>query len=274
LKNLVAERLIYPKLREKLTGGNIRYFVSGGAPLNEDTATFFLGIGVQILEGYGLSETNIIAINRPGKQKIGTVGRLLPKVEVRIAEDGEILMRGEGLMMGYWEHPEATAEAIDSGGWFHTGDVGELSADGILRITDRKKDLIVLTNGKKVAPQPIEALLKRSPYIGEAVLFGDRQATVNALIVPVFEKLLGWAKEQGLPVSDIGCLTASPEVQKLYKSEIDAHMSDMADYERIKRFRVLSQPFGIESGELTPTLKVKRKFVGQKYAESLASMAR
>ncbi|MCW3100841.1 MAG: hypothetical protein JWL77_6459, partial [Chthonomonadaceae bacterium] len=186
LQDIIAEKLILPKIREKVTGGRIRFFVSGGAPLDRETATFFLAIGIQILEGYGLSETNIITINRPGKQRIGTVGNLLLNAEVKIAEDGEILMRGQGRMSGYYNKPEATAEAIDADGWLHTGDIGELSPDGYLKITDRKKDLIVLTNGKKVAPQPIEATLKQSPYIGEAVLFGDKQATISALLVPNF----------------------------------------------------------------------------------------
>ncbi len=270
----IAARLILPKIREKVTGGRIRFFVSGGAPLDRETATFFLAIGIQILEGYGLSETNIITLNRPGKQRIGSVGTLLRNAEVKIAEDGEILMRGQGRMSGYYNKPEATTEAIDSDGWFHTGDIGELSPDGYLKITDRKKDLIVLTNGKKVAPQPIEATLKQSPYIGEAVLFGDKQPTISALLVPNFGRLLEWAKSQDLPTSDIGCLVASPEVQKLLKTEVDRETRGLADYEKIKRFRVLDKPFGIESGELTPTLKVKRKFVAQKYADALSSMSR
>ena len=270
----IAAKLILPKVRERVTGGRIRFFVSGGAPLDRETATFFLAIGIQILEGYGLSETNIITLNRPGKQRIGSVGTLLRNAEVKIAEDGEILMRGQGRMSGYYNKPEATAEAIDSEGWFHTGDIGELSADGYLKITDRKKDLIVLTNGKKVAPQPIEATLKQSPYIGEAVLFGDKQPTISALLVPNFGRLLEWAKSQDLPTNDIGCLVASPEVQKLLKTEVDRETRGLADYEKIKRFRVLDKPFGIESGELTPTLKVKRKFVAQKYADALSSMSR
>lgn len=270
----LASKLILPKIREKVTGGRNRFFVSGGAPLDRETATFFLAIGIQILEGYGLSETNIITINRPGKQRIGTVGKLLLNAEVKIAEDGEILMRGQGRMSGYYNKPEATAEAIDAEGWFHTGDIGELSPDGYLKITDRKKDLIVLTNGKKVAPQPIEATLKQSPYIGEAVLFGDKQPTVSALLVPNFGRLLEWAKTQDLPTSDIACLVASPEVQKLLKAEVDRETRGLADYEKIKRFRVLDKPFSIESGELTPTLKVKRKFVAQKYAEVLSGMSR
>lgn len=270
----LAEKMILPKIRERVTGGRIRFFVSGGAPLDRETATFFLAIGIQILEGYGLSETNIIALNRPGKQRIGTVGTLVQNAEIRIAEDGEILMRGQGRMSGYYDREEATKEAIDSDGWFHTGDIGELSSDGYLKITDRKKDLIVLTNGKKVAPQPIEATLKQSPYIGEAVLFGDKQPTVSALLVPNFTRLLEWAKTQNIDTGDVSALVASPEVQKLLKAEVDRETKGLADYEKIKRFRVLDKPFGIETGELTPTLKVKRKFVAQKYAEALAGMNR
>ncbi len=270
----IAAKIILPKLREKVTGGRIRFFVSGGAPLDRETATFFLAIGVQILEGYGLSETNIITLNRPGKQRIGSVGKLLQNAEVKIAADGEIMMRGQGRMSGYFNKPEATQEALDAEGWFHTGDIGELSSDGFLKITDRKKDLIVLTNGKKVAPQPIEATLKQSAYIGEAVLFGDKQSTISALLVPNFGRLLEWAKAQDLPVNDVAGLVASPEVQKLLKAEVDRETRGLADYEKIKRFRVLDKPFGIESGELTPTLKVKRKFVAQKYADVLAGMSR
>ncbi len=274
LQRAVADKLVLSKLREQTTGGRLRYCVSGGAPLDREIAEFFLGIGIQILEGYGLSETNIIAINRPDRQRIGTVGLLMPKVEVKFAADGEILMRGQGQMQGYYNKPEATAEAIDSEGWFHTGDIGEISSDGYVRITDRKKDLIVLTNGKKVAPQPIEALLKHSPYIGEAVLFGDKQSTVMALLVPAFDKLLTWAKEQNLPTHDTEALIATPEAQKLFKAEIDANTTDLADFEKIKRFKLVPKPFSIDSGELTPTLKVKRKVVAQNYAELIASMAR
>ena len=252
----------------------MRYCVSGGAPLDPQAATFFLAIGVQILEGYGLSETSIISVNRPGKQRIGTVGTLMPDVEVKLAEDGEIMMRGAGRMKGYWNKPEATAEAIDPEGWFHTGDIGEFSADGYLKITDRKKDLIVLTNGKKVAPQPIEALLKHSPYIAEAVLLGDKQASVMAILVPAFDKLKAWAKSQELPAADDAALVASTEVQKLFRSEIERCTPDLADFEKVKRFKLIDKPFTVDGGELTPTLKVKRKFVMQKYADLIAGMSR
>jgi long-chain acyl-CoA synthetase len=274
LKHIVAEKLILPKLRAKITGGRLRYCVSGGAPLDREAAQFFLGIGVQILEGYGLSETNIIAINRPGRQRIGTVGNLMLKTEVKIADDGEILTRGQGRMSGYYRHPVETAEAIDPDGWFHTGDIGELSADGYLKITDRKKDILVLTNGKKVAPQPIEALLKRSPFIGEAVLFGDRQPTVMAIVVPAFDKLKEWAREQGLTETEFEKLIQDPAVIRLFRSEIDRLTPELADYEKVKRFSLIDRSFSIESGELTPTLKVKRKTVAAKYADVLAKMER
>jgi long-chain acyl-CoA synthetase len=274
MQHAMADKTVLAKIREKVTGGKLRYCVSGGAPLDPQAATFFLAIGIQMLEGYGLSETAIIAVNRPNHQRIGTVGKLLPEVEVKIAEDGEILSRGPGRMIGYWNKPEATAEAIDADGWFHTGDVGEFSPDGFLKITDRKKDLIVLTNGKKVAPQPIEALLKHSPYIGEAVLLGDKQATVNAILVPAFDKLKAWAKENAVTAEDDAALAAAPEVQKLFKAEIDRCAPDLADYEKIKRFKLVDKPFTVDSGELTPTLKVKRKFVLQKYADLIASMSR
>ncbi|HEV2472098.1 MAG TPA: long-chain fatty acid--CoA ligase [Chthonomonadales bacterium] len=274
LRRMVAEKLALARLRTRVVGGNMRYMVSGGAPLDPATATFFLAIGVQILEGYGLSETGIIAVNRPHRQRIGTVGRLLSEVELKIAEDGEILTRGPGRMRGYFNNPEATEEAIDPEGWFHTGDVGEQSKDGFLKITDRKKDILVLANGKKVAPQPIEALLKHSSYISEAVLFGDCSPTVSALLAPAMDPLKRWAKDQGIEETDPEALIARPEVMKLFREEIDRNAGHLADFERIKRFKLVPHPFSIEGGELTPTLKVKRRFVAEKYAELLASISR
>lgn len=274
VQHALAEKTVLCKIREKVTGGKLRFCVSGGAPLDPETAIFFLSIGIQMLEGYGLSETGILAVNRPHHQRVGTVGKLLMEAEVRIADDGEILARGPMRMQGYFNKPEATAEALDSEGWFHTGDIGELSTDGFLKITDRKKDLIVLTNGKKVAPQPIEALLKHSPYIAEAVLLGDKQSTVMALLVPAFDKLKAWAKEQSLPNLEDEVLVANPDVLKLFKSEIERCAPNLADFEKIKRFKLIANSFSVDGGELTPTLKVKRKFVIQKYAEVIASMTR
>lgn len=272
LQYALAERLVLRKVREKTTGGRLRYCVSGGAPLASHLAEVFLGLGIPIMEGYGLTEAGIISINRPGKQRIGSVGNLLPHVTLKISEDGEILIKSPGCMCGYYNKPNATNEVIDSEGWFHTGDIGELSADGYLKITDRKKDILVLSNGKKVAPQGVEAMLKRSRFIAEAVLFGDQQPIVTALIVPNFELLEQWAKEQGHDASDRQVFLQRPEVQKLYREEIELLTQDLADFEKIRSFTLVPNPFTIEGGELTPTLKVKRRFVAEKYASYLTVM--
>src|SRR5258708_5433884 len=274
LKWRVADKLVLKTIREKATGGRARFFVAGGAPLNPSTAIFFEAIGVHLLEGYGLTECPVISLNRPENRRAGTVGPILPGIEAKVAADGEILARGPSLMQGYYGKPDATAEVIDADGWFHTGDIGEVTPEGFLRITDRKKDIIVLANGKNVAPQPIEAKLKESPFISEAVLLGDKSSTVVAIIVPAFERLRVWAKENDLPIVDLDELTRRAETHKLFRAEIDRHSSDLADFERVKRFRVVPQPFSIEGGELTPTLKVKRKVVSQKYAPLIEQLAR
>lgn len=274
LKRRIADKLVLSKIRAKSVGQHARFFVSGGAPLNPTTALFFESLNLPILEGYGLTECPVIAVNHPDKRQVGTVGIPLEGLEVRIAEDGEILARGPSRMRGYFGKLEATGEAIDTEGWFHTGDVGEFTPRGFLKITDRKKDILVLANGKKVAPQPIEAHLKESPYIAELVLLGDRQATLAAIVVPAFDKLKQWAKEQEFDAHDMAALLRRAETKKLFKSEIDRLSDRLADFEKIKQFRLVEHPFSIESGELTPTLKVKRKFIVQKYAELIAEMAR
>jgi long-chain acyl-CoA synthetase len=267
----IADRLVGAKIRER-TGGRIRYFVSGGAPLPRSTAEFFGAFGLTILEGYGLTETSpVICVNRPGRVCFGTVGPPIPGVEVKIAADGEILTRGPHVMQGYFNKPEATAEAIDPDGWFHTGDIGEFDAQGNLRITDRKKDILVLANGKNVAPQPIEAALKGSPYINEIVLLGDRQATVAALVVPAFDRLRAFAREHNLP-QEPASLAGHAEVRKLLKAEIDRHSKHLADFERVKRFAVLEREFSIDGGELTPTLKLKRRVIVEKYRDTIAGL--
>ncbi len=273
LKRLIADRLVHRKIRDKVLGDRIRFLVAGGAPLNPETTTFFQSMGVEMLEGYGLTELPVIALNRPGRARRGTVGELLPGLEVKIAPDGEILSRGPSLMKGYFGNPEATAAAIDDDGWFHTGDVGELSG-GYLRITDRKKDIIVLANGKNVAPQPIEAKLKQSPFISEAVLLGDNASGIVAIVVPAFDRLKTWAQQQELDSTDITGLVARAETRKLIKEEIDRNSTDLADFEKIKRFTLAYRPFSIESGELTPTLKVKRKVIAEKYADQIAQLIR
>lgn len=274
IKHMIADRLVLSKIREKVSGGRLRFFVAGGAPLNPETARFFESLGLLILEGYGLTECPVTNLNRPDKRQIGTVGPMLPGMQVQIAPDGEILVRGPSLMRGYFGKPEATEAAIDADGWLHTGDIGEITPKGMLKITDRKKDIIVLANGKNVAPQPIEALIKQSPYIGEAVLIGDKQNVITAIIVPAFERLKAWAKSQELPTGDMEALVHRAETRKLIKEEIDRLSVNLADFERIRRFEIVSQPFTIEGGELTPTLKVKRKVIAQKYAALIEQMAR
>jgi long-chain acyl-CoA synthetase len=272
LRHALADRLVLAKIRER-TGGRMRYFVSGGAPLMRETAEFFAAIGLTILEGYGLTETSpVITFNPPDQIKLGTVGRPIDGIEVRLAPDGEILCRGHNVMQGYYNKTEATREAIDPEGWFHTGDVGVLDADGYLSITDRKKEILVLSNGKNVAPAPIEARLKTSPFIAQAVLLGDRQNVVSALIVPEFERLRQWAKEAGIATEDNAALIADPRARRQIKSEIDRLSKELADFEKPRRFALLQRDFTIDSGELTPTLKLKRRVIAEKYADIIAGM--
>ena len=273
-KHRLADRLVLHKVRD-LTGGRLRFFISGGAALGRHTAEFFHAFGILVLEGYGLTETSpVVSVNRPEDYRFGTVGRAIPGVEVRIAEDGEILVRGPNVMQGYYNKPAETSAVIDEDGWFHTGDLGSLDADGFLRITGRKKDIIVLANGKNVAPVPIEEQLKSSPYISEAVLFGDEQDVITALIVPNFEQTREWAKMQGLLVQSDAELVALPEVKQLMKQEIDRLTTHLAEFEKVRRFTLLDHPFSIETGELTPTLKVRRHFIKQRYAKELEAMRR
>jgi long-chain acyl-CoA synthetase len=264
IKRAIADKLVLSKMREKTVGGRTRFFVTGGAPLNAETGAFFESLGIRILEGYGLTEIPVVCLNRPENPVLGSVGPALPGMEVKIATDGEILTRGISLMRGYFGKPEATSESIDSDGWFHTGDIGELGKGGVLKITDRKKDIIVLANGKNVAPQPIEAAIKFSPYIGEIVLIGDKQNSIVAIVVPNFDKLKAWARQQELPL-EAAELIKHAETRKLIKDEIDKHSKELADFEKVKRFTLTDSPFTIDGGELTPTLKVKRKFIAQKY---------
>ncbi len=268
----VADRLVLKKIRDRVTGGRLRYFIAGGAPLAPETALSFDALGVTILEGYGLTELPVISITRPNNRRLGTVGEALPEIEIKIAPDGEILARGPSLMRGYYGLEEATTEAIDREGWFHTGDVGELDARANLKITDRKKDIIVLANGKNVAPQPIEALLKRSPYVADAVLLGDKQNGIVALIAPSFDRLKTWARDENPSLTDAADLCKDPSVRRLIKQEIDSLSGGLADFERVKRFVLVEQPFTVETGELTPTLKVKRRFIAEKYADKIAEL--
>ena len=267
MKHAIADRLVFKKIRGRV-GGRIRVFVSGGAPLAREVAEFFGAAGLPILEGYGLSETSpVIAVNLPDAMRPGTVGRPIPGVEVKIAPDGEILTRGPHVMMGYFRKPEATAAAIDADGFFHTGDIGHLDPDGFLVITDRKKDLIVTSGGKKVAPQPIENRLKANPLIGEIVIVGNRRNFPAALVVPNFEALGAWAREKGVPFTSHEELIQRPEVVALYERAIEEMTPDLAQFEKIKKIALLPREFTLEAGELTPTLKVKRRVVEEKFKD-------
>jgi long-chain acyl-CoA synthetase len=272
LKSAVADKLVFSKIIARL-GGRVKYVVSGGAPLSPDLAAFFIGAGVEILEGYGLTETSpVIAVNRPDKRRIGTVGPIIPGVEVKIAADGEILSRGPHIMKGYWNNPEATAAAIDAEGWFHTGDIGEIDADGFLKITDRKKDIIINAYGKNIAPQPIEALLKSSPYVGTPVLIGDRRKYLAALIVPNFEKLEREAAALGVVVNSREELVGDSRVKGLIQTELDRFNKNLDRQEKIRRFALLSRDFTIDDDEITPSLKVKRKNIDKKYKSVIDQM--
>ena len=259
----LANKLVFSKLHATF-GGNLRFFISGGAPLSRDIAEFFHAAGITILEGYGLTETTAAThINRLEKYKFGTVGLPLPGVETRIAPDGEILMRGPNVMVGYYKRPEDTAESIDAEGWFHSGDIGEIDSDGFLRITDRKKDLIVNAGGKNIAPQNVENLLKTESLISQAMLYGDKMPYCVALLTVNEEnarKLLGGAAGKGYAE-----LSQAPEVRAELEAAITRVNQRLAAYEQVKKFAVLPNDFAQDSGELTPTLKVKRKFCTQKY---------
>jgi long-chain acyl-CoA synthetase len=272
LEARLADLLVFRKIKER-TGGRLRLFVSGGAPLAREIAEFFGAVGLLICEGYGLTETSpVISVNRPDRMRPGTVGRPLDDVEVKIAEDGEILTRGPHVMKGYFGKPEATAEAIDNGGWFHTGDIGVLDPDGFLVITDRKKDILVTSGGKNIAPQPIENRLKTNPFFAEVVMIGNRRNFASALVVPNFETLGKWAKAKGLPAERREDLVARPEVQAHYEKLVAELLPDLAQFERIKKVTLLAQEFTLDAGELTPTLKVKRRVVEEKYKRLIDQM--
>jgi long-chain acyl-CoA synthetase len=267
----LADRLVFSRIREGV-GGRLRIIVSGSAPLPPGVLEFFTAIGLPIIEGYGLTETApILTVNPPKALRVGTVGKPVRDVEIRIAPDGEILARGANIMAGYYKKPEATAEVLQDG-WFHTGDVGVIDANGYLAITDRKKDLLVTSGGKKIAPQPIENTLKRSPLVVEAIVLGDRQRYAAALIVPDFAALEKRLKELGRPLGPRDELVKREDVVGLYEEILDGLNRELAQYERIKRFALLPREFSIESGELTPTLKVKRRVVEEKWGEVIAGL--
>jgi len=270
-KRNLAHKLVFSKIIER-TGGRVRFFVSGGAPLSKDIAEFFYALGLVVLEGYGLTETSpVISVNTFENLKFGSVGKVIPGVEVKIAPDGEILTRGPNVMRGYYKKEAETREAFD-GDWLRTGDIGFIDEDGFLVITDRKKDLIITAGGKNVAPQPIENILKTNPYISNAVVIGDRQRFISALIVPNFEKLEEYAKFSKIPYGDHKDLVKNEKILNFMMTEIERATPDLASYEKVKKIALLDREFEIEKGEITPTLKVRRKIVEQKYKDLISAL--
>jgi long-chain acyl-CoA synthetase len=272
-KRNLAHKLVFAKIIAR-TGGRVRFFVSGGAPLSKDIAEFFYAIGLVILEGYGLTETApALSINTFEAIRFGSVGKPIPDVEIKIAPDGEILAKGPNIMKGYYKKEAETREVFEDG-WFKTGDIGHIDGDGFLIITDRKKDIIVTSGGKNVAPQPIENLLKTIPYVSTAVVIGDRKRFVAALIVPNFERLEEYARNSGIVFKDRGALVRNEQVVNFIKAEVDRATPVLAPYERIKKIALLEREFEIEKDEITPSLKVKRNIIENRYRDVIDALYR
>jgi len=270
-KNNIAHKLVFSKIIEK-TGGRVRFFVSGGAALSKDIAEFFYAMGLVVLEGYGLTETSpVITVNTFENLKFGSVGLPIPGVEVKIADDGEILSKGPHIMKGYYKMEAETKESIKDG-WFYTGDVGYLDEEGFLVITDRKKDIIVTAGGKNVAPQMIESILKIDPYITSVLVVGDSRKFVSALVVPDFEKLEKYAKEKNISYSSHADLVKNDKIINFFEEEIDKRLANLSSYEKVKKVILLEKDFEIEKGEVTPTLKVKRNYVENKYKDQIDTL--
>ena len=270
----LADKLVLSKVREAL-GGRLRYCISGGAPLPLFTNEFFHSIGIRILEGYGLTETSpVISVNGfdGGMTRLGTVGQAISNVEAKIAEDGELCVKGPSVMKGYWNLPDKTAEVFDSDGFFLTGDIAEIDGDGFIRITDRKKDLIVTAGGKNIAPQPIEAELKRSPLIDNAVIIGDRRPYLVVLLSPNTEALEQWAETEGISYSSTEEITRHPKLVEAFAAVVEKTNQGLASYEQIKKYTVLPLMLSIDDGTLTPTLKVKRRVVEKQYHDLIESL--
>ena len=272
LTHKICERVLFHRIHRRM-GGRVRFFVSGGAPLAAETAEFLQAVGLMILEGYGLTETSpVISVNTPDNLRLGSVGQPLPGVEVKIAKDGEVLVRGPGVMKGYYGRPEATKETIDSDGWLYTGDIGYLDEDNYLHITERKGDVIVTEAGWNIAPQTLETLLKRNKYIEQVCVLGDRRKYLSSLIVPNFEALERFARDRGIGFTDRADLVAKPEVDLLFRSAVEGVNATVNQNEAIKRFRPVPNEFSEHTGELTPTLKVKRQVVDRKYKDLIDAM--
>ncbi len=271
LKHKLADKLVYAKLREK-TGGKIRFFISGGAALSRELGQFFEAAGILVIEGYGLTESSpVIAANRLNDYKFGSVGKPMPGVEIKIAKDGEILAYGPNIMQGYYKNKKETEETIKDG-WLHTGDIGVFDAEGFLIITDRKKHLFKTSGGKYIAPTPIENMFLASKYIDQFVLIGDRRMFLSALIVPDYEALKEFADANRIKYNSIDELVEMKQIYELLDKELDQFQRKLANFERVRKFAILDKPFTIENGELTPSLKVKRKFIEERYKGLIEDM--
>ena len=267
----LANALVYSKVREGL-GGRARLFISGGAPLGKELATWYADIGVRIHEGYGLTETSpVIALNNPVNHRLGTVGKTMPNIEVRIADDGELLVRGPSVFKGYWKMPEET-RAVFEDDWFKTGDIASIDEDGYLSITDRKKDLIKTSGGKFIAPQPIEGSLKVNQYIAEAALLGDKRRFPAVLIIPSFEDLEPWAQQHGVKFSSRKELVRSHQVQKLYEGIVDELNENLAQFEKLKKVLVVPDELSIAEGTLTPSMKLRRRHLADRYKKEIDAL--
>ncbi len=267
IKHAIADKLVFAKLRE-FFGGRLRSCITGGAALSDSVYLIFTGAGISIYQGYGLTETSpVISTNYPKNVKLGTVGKPIRNVDVRIAADGEIEIAGPNVMIGYYNKPEATRDAFTDDGWFKTGDIGELDEDGYLKITDRKKELFKTSGGKYIAPSPIEQMIKGSRFVNQVVLIGNSRKFASALIVPDFEQLLSYARSQKMELETPEDFCGSHEVLRLFEEEIEVHCTGLARFETVKRIALLEKELTVEGGELTPTLKIKRRIVDEKYKE-------
>jgi len=264
----LANKLVFSKIRAGM-GGRVETFISGGAPLGRELAEWYANAGIRIHEGYGLTETSpVMALNTPTNHRIGTVGKIMPNIEVRIAEDGEILVRGPSVFKGYWNRSEETRNAFD-GEWFKTGDIGNIDADGYLSVTDRKKDLIKTSGGKFIAPQPIENALKLNPYVGVPAILGDRRKFPTVMISPNFTALEGWARANGIAFSSRTDLVANPKVQSLYEGVVEETNRNLARFEKLKRVMLVADEFTIDNGVMTPTMKLRRRVVEERYKKRI-----
>ncbi|MHB2148278.1 AMP-dependent synthetase/ligase [Calditrichota bacterium LG25] len=272
LKHTLARKLVLNKIRN-IMGGRLNFFSAGGAPLSSEIEEFFFAAGIFIAQGYGLTETSpVVSCNRPDQFKFGTPGKVVDICQVKIAADGEILVKGENVMKGYYRKPELTAEVLSPDGWFKTGDIGYLDSDGFLHITDRKKDIIITAGGKNIAPQPIESHIGKDYYIEQIALIGDKRKYITALIVPSFEALEEFAQKHDIKYDTLSELVNNEKVIQFYQQRLDELSKPLSGYERIKKFTLLPQPFSVEKGEITPTLKLKRKVIEKNYRDEIERM--